>query len=1378
MRRDAFVRKALSYLFFSLTALLLPGMAGCGGSSSSSTPPAVGVTIATPAASSVDPGDSVTLTATASNSSAGVTWTLSGSGCSGAACGALSGVTTSSVTYAAPATPSSSLTVTVTATSVSDATKTASTTLSVPVVPAIATAAGALAGSTVGSAYSVTLTGTGGIAPYKWAVTSGSLPAGLSLGSTTGTISGTPTAAGSPGFTVTVTDSGTPTALTAQQSFSIAVGTPPAIVFGTPVLPNGTVGTAYSGSVSATGGAGGLTYALASGALPGGLQLNTATGAITGTPTGAAVSTFAVKATDAYGDTATSGSYSIATAYPALTVTTASLPNGAVGVAYSQTLAASGGAGGYTWSVTSGASSLTALGLSVSSGGVVSGSSPTQGSANFTVKVTDSANSTATANLSVTIYAGLTVTTASLPSADAGTAYSQTLAAAGGAGGYTWSVTNGQSSLTATGLSVSGAGVVSATTLVAGTASFTVKVTDSASNTATQTLSVTVNSALSITTTALPSGIAGTAYSQTLAAGGGGGGYTWSVTSGASSLSALGLSVSSGGVVSATSPTQGTASFTVKVTDSTGASTTQTYSVTINGALTITTGTLPSGTVNVAYSQTFAATGGAGGYTWSLTSGQSSVTALGLSFSTGGVLSGSGPSYGTANFTVKVTDSANNTASGTFSVTINYGSLTITTTQSGLGSATVNAAYSETLQASGGSGSYTWSLLSGQSALNNDNLSLSSGGTLSGTPSVGGSIPFVVQVKDTVTNNTANQSYSLTINAAATSYSVSGTIFSAANCGGTVQGATVSINTNPVITATTNSNGSFTLSNVPAGNWTLTPSYPGASAVFFPASQAVTVSSNTASQTFGALVSYTVSGTVSYNGSKTGQIYVEALSTNCSGNGAPGTSITGPGTYTLHGVGAPGSYTLQAFMDTVGNGALNAADPSGTASVTTGYANSTGVNITLADPGAVTLSSAPSISEVAPTNEGAVLIYNPIKNSNGTEQATGYTLQWSTSISFSTVAGSKSFAAEGTGTNVFFFNGLTDGSVYYFRLQGSNGSSTSPYSVVKGPVTIGAPTGGNAVSGSVTFPGTATGPLYVVLYSSTLGAYGQFIPTPSSSPQAFTIQAPSGSYQLVAVLDQDHNGIIDAGDLQNLLGSGNASGTSITVSGNTTGNTVTLSSAGASAAVSTQALYAVNNTVPMTYSLYFSVVESSKLPVSVQLVSGPNVVTPTDIATCSSGNNCSNGFKISFNTYGTSPGVGDTYTFNVTYSDGTTGTVTASVSAVLSGFATNLSPTTGVSTSTTPTFTWTDPANAANYLYQFSLNNGSTGGQLWTIPGEDSSANGFASTITSIPWNTDPTGGGSTPSVSSLTLGTNYVWQINVVDSNNNQAITQVQYQP
>jgi hypothetical protein len=95
----------------------------------------------------------------------------------------------------------------------------------------------------------------------------------------------------------------------------------------------------------------------------------------------------------------------------------------------------------------------------------------------------------------------------------------------------------------------------------------------------------------------------------------------------------------------------------------------------------------------------------------------------------------------------------------------------------------------------------------------------------------------------------------------------------------------------------------------------------------------------------------------------------------------------------------------------------------------------------------------------------------------------------------------------------------------------------------------------------------------------------------------------------------------------------------------------------------------------------------------------------------------------------------------------------------------------------TPAFNWTDPLNASSYTYQFYMND-SNGNVIWQVPATNSTSNGFSSAITSIPWGTDPTGGGSNPAVGSLTLGKTYLWQITAQDSNGNSAATQVQYQP
>lgn len=189
---------------------------------------------------------------------------------------------------------------------------------------------------------------------------------------------------------------------------------------------------------------------------------------------------------------------------------------------------------------------------------------------------------------------GIKIAPAALPAGIAGGAYSQTLTATGGSGtGYTWKVSSG-TALSATGLQLSSAGAVYGTpTSTETNAPVTVKVTDSKGNTASKTYQLTIYPALSIAPARLPAGVVGTAYSATLtASGGAGGGYSWSISAGATSLTSLGLNLSSAGKITGTPSASGNASFTVRVADSQGNAATQSYQLIIGkgspGSVTVT----------------------------------------------------------------------------------------------------------------------------------------------------------------------------------------------------------------------------------------------------------------------------------------------------------------------------------------------------------------------------------------------------------------------------------------------------------------------------------------------------------------------------------------------------------------------------------------------------------------------------------------------------------------------------------------------------------------------------------------------------------------------------------------------------------------------
>ena len=129
------------------------------------------------------------------------------------------------------------------------------------------------------------------------------------------------------------------------------------------------------------------------------------------------------------------------TVHGPLMVTTTSLPAVTVGSDYSETLTAAGGDGGYTWEVTSG-SPPPQLGLNPSTG-EISGTATNVGSSTFTVTVTSGDGQTASRQFTITVHDVLAVATASLPLAPQTAPYDETLAASGGDGAYTWTVSSG-----------------------------------------------------------------------------------------------------------------------------------------------------------------------------------------------------------------------------------------------------------------------------------------------------------------------------------------------------------------------------------------------------------------------------------------------------------------------------------------------------------------------------------------------------------------------------------------------------------------------------------------------------------------------------------------------------------------------------------------------------------------------------------------------------------------------------------------------------------------------------------------------------------------------------------------------------------------------
>ena len=292
-----------------------------------------------------------------------------------------------------------------------------------------------------------------------------------------------------------------------SATISIYVGTPPTnpVSVATPTLPDGRVGRAYSEvTLEATGGEGPFSWSIANGQLPLGLTLDAASGRISGTPTTAGVTEFTLRVTDSAASPSTATEdyrVSIAPGIGPLDITTTQLPSASLDQAYLAFVAAEGGLGPMTWSVSDGA---LPPGVSLdASDGALRGTPRTVGVFEFTVTVTDGA-ATVTRALRLEVRApgaGLAITTSVLPQGVVGTLYPETvLGAAGGTSPFTWAVIAG--SLPA-GLSLDAAtGTITGTPTTVDTSTFTVSVTDSAQPpvVATRVLGITVTDGPTTTT--------------------------------------------------------------------------------------------------------------------------------------------------------------------------------------------------------------------------------------------------------------------------------------------------------------------------------------------------------------------------------------------------------------------------------------------------------------------------------------------------------------------------------------------------------------------------------------------------------------------------------------------------------------------------------------------------------------------------------------------------------------------------------------------------------------------------------------------------------------------------------------------------------------
>ncbi len=344
---------------------------------------------------------------------------------------------------------------------------------------------------TLGQPYFLNLTGTGGTRPYTWVLVGGSLPTGVTLNGAAGNLSGTPLVAGVFQITLSAHDSAVPSA-SASQTLTITIAPAPVITTPSP-LPDATDGVPYFAQFNVVGGVAPYTW-FANGLSIGTLNLSSASGALSGVPTPAGLSTFDVQVTDANGAAVTMSNVSLTVVGtgPALAIH-GSLPPATVGVPYSATITASGGSTPYTFSFVGAPPAWATLDQTLGSPvatlhGTPDGSVPT-----IQLQVTDVVPSSVSTNIAA-VSSPLAIVQNTLPSGNTGSAYATALTTTGGLGLMrVWTLVSGS---LPPGLSLNPAGLISGVAQANGSFIFRVQVSDTQGGIAQRQLSITIGASL------------------------------------------------------------------------------------------------------------------------------------------------------------------------------------------------------------------------------------------------------------------------------------------------------------------------------------------------------------------------------------------------------------------------------------------------------------------------------------------------------------------------------------------------------------------------------------------------------------------------------------------------------------------------------------------------------------------------------------------------------------------------------------------------------------------------------------------------------------------------------------------------------------------